>query len=688
MKKFLKWLKSPKSDFALFIVLLILVNIVSNNLFIRADLTQAKSYSLSKGSKTLVKNLEQPLSIKVFFDDNLPASYNNVAQYVKDILVEYKGAGNKNFTVDYLDTSKNENVELAEDLGLQQIQIQEVKNNEVGFKQGFMGLAITYGDSIEVLNPITTTEGFEYKLTSKISKMVSMADALSGLKNGEKIQLKLYLSDDLKKFGISGLDQAEGIVKNAFDKLGKENLERMEFVKISPNAAEAEALASKYGIQVIQYKDDDGSYKKAALGLVLENGEKFYQLPLAIQNSFFGYMLTGLDDADKAISEGLQSLLSKVTSVGYITGHGERSHTEEAEAKNFESMISGSYELVDIDLNKDSIPAGMNSIIINGPQQDFTEEELYKVDQFVMRGGNVMFFVDGMAEHASAQYTGGEMFTPNTLNISRLLDSYGVKVNADIVMDKQCYVSQDQNYGSMNLYWVPTLQKNQLSKHVITNNLGYVYLYQNSSLDISAAKENKEAKVTVLAKSSEEGWAETSNIMLNPMYMNPPAEKDKLGTYDLAVLVEGKFKSAFDKAPESSQTDENGNKIPVGNLETSSHISASVLPGKVFVIGSSNVSTRVVIDEGGTSPVAMMLMNTVDYLNGNEDLCLMRSKNLSVNTLKIKSMAAANFWKIFDQYGLVVILAIVGLLVLRARSKRRHTINKKYNPNDTRTITK
>ena len=67
MKKFLKWLKSPKSDFALFIVLLILVNIVSNNLFIRADLTQAKSYSLSKGSKTLVKNLEQPLSIKVFF---------------------------------------------------------------------------------------------------------------------------------------------------------------------------------------------------------------------------------------------------------------------------------------------------------------------------------------------------------------------------------------------------------------------------------------------------------------------------------------------------------------------------------------------------------------------------------------------------------------------------------------------
>ena len=80
MKKFLNWIKSPKSDFALFIILLILVNIVSHSLFVRFDLTKSKSYSLSKGSERLVKNLEQPLSVRVFFDDNLPAAYENVAQ--------------------------------------------------------------------------------------------------------------------------------------------------------------------------------------------------------------------------------------------------------------------------------------------------------------------------------------------------------------------------------------------------------------------------------------------------------------------------------------------------------------------------------------------------------------------------------------------------------------------------------
>ncbi len=689
MKKFLNWCKSPKSDFALFIVLLILVNIVSHNLFVRFDLTGPKSYSLSVGSKSLVKNLEQPLSIKVFFDDNLPSPYSSVSQYVKDILVEYKGAGNKNFSVAYMDMSKQENIDLARDLGLQQIQIQEVKNNEVGFKQGYMGLAITYGDNIETLNPITSTDGFEYKLTSKISKMVNMADALAGLKNGEKITLTLYLSDSLKKFGISGLDQADSIIKNSFDKLNQENMNRLEYQVVSPNASEAVILAEKYGLQVIQYQDESGNISKAALGLILENGDKFYQLPLQIQQSLFGYMITGLENVEQSVREGLQSLLSNVTSIGYITGHGEKGLSDENAAQYFNSMVSGMYELVEIDLNKENIPAGMNSIIINGPENDFTEEELYKVDQFVMRGGNVLFFIDGMVQDPNAQYTGGQQFNPNQLNISRLLDSYGVKVENNLVMDTNCYVSQNSNFGTLNLYWVPSLQKNQLAKkNVITNNLGYVFMIQSSALDASAAKENKDVKVTVLAKSSDQAWTKSENIMLNPMVLTPPTDKSQLQSYDLAVLLEGKFKSAFEKAPETKQTDDEGNPLPEGNLSTSSHISSSVMAGKIFVVGSSTVTSRQVIDENGTTPIAMFLMNTIDYMNGNEDLCTMRSKSLSVNTLTIKSPAAANFWKYFNQYGLVVILIIVGLLVLRGRSIRRRAINKKYNPNDSRTITK
>ena len=689
MKKILKWLKGPKSDFILFVIFLVLLNLVGYRAFVRFDLTEPKSYSLSKASKTVVKNLETPLSVRVFFSDGLPSTYSNVYQYVKDILVEYKGAANKNFSVSYMDMSKAENEELARDLGIQQVQIQEIKNNEVGLKQVYMGLAIAYGDDIEIMNPVQTSDGFELEFTTRVSKMISMADALSGLAKNEKLSLTLYLSDDLKKLGISGTEEAEQIIRDAYNVVNRQNFDRIDYKVVSPDAVEADALAAKYGLQTISYSDR-GLQKKAVIGLVLEYGEKFYALPLEIQRSLFGYVVGGLEDVETSLNDGLHNLFSNAKALGYITGHGEVDHTSADYAANFEKLISNNYELKDIDLNSADIPAGMNAIIINGPKQDFTEEELYKIDQFLLRGGNVMIFIDGTVDDGKNQMYGLGHFITNNNNLDRLLAKYGIEHKKNMVMDKNCITSQNAQYGELHYWWVPTLHKKQLAKkHVITNNLGYVYLLQSSSLDPADALENKNLKVTELAKSSEEAWALEDDITLHPLYLEPPADASQFTQYDLALLLEGKFDSAFDEAPEGitkaaaseGQNDENA-------LVTSNFVKASVMPGKLFVAGSSEITTRQVIDENGSSPVSMFLMNVVDYMNGNEELCTMRTKSLSVNNLTIKSKAGVNIWKYLNSFGLAVIVVICGLIVLRLRSARRRSINKKYNPDDSRTITK
>ncbi len=679
MKKIIQWLKGPKSDFILFVIFLVLLNIAGHKAFLRFDLTAPKSYSLSKASKTLVKNLDSPLSVRVFFSDNLPSTYSSVSQYVKDILVEYRGAANKNFSVSYMDMSKPENEELARNLGIQQVQIQEIKNNEVGLKNVYMGIAVTYGDSIEIMNPVQTSDGFEFNLTTKMSKMVSVADTLAGLGKNEKISLTLYLSDELKQLGISGAEEADKIIRSAFDNVNKQNLDRLEYKTVSPSAEDVEALSAKYGIQTIAYQDR-GVAKKAALGLVLEHGEKSYALPLEVQRSFFGYAIGGLEDVETTLTEGLHSLLSSTKAIGYITGHGEVDHTSEDGAANFETLISGMYELKDIDLNSDNIPAGMNSIIINGPKMDFTEEELYKIDQFLLRGGNVMLLIDGVYDDGRNQSYGIGNFVSNEVNIERLLTKYGVARGKNMVMDKNCIKDMNAQYGELTYYWVPTIHKKQLAKkNVITNNLGYVYLLQSGSLDPSAAIENKNIKVTELAKSSPEAWTLESGITLHPLYITPPEDPASFAQYDLALLLEGKFDSAFDEAPAASADE---------SLVTSSFVKSSVMPGKLFVASSSAITTRQVIDENGKSPVSMFLMNVVDYLNGNEDLCTMRTKSLSVNNLTIKSAVAANFWKFFNSFGIAIFVVIAGLIVWRLRNARRHAINKKYNPDDTRTITK
>lgn len=689
MKKFINWLKSPSSDFALFIVFLLLLNIVSYNSFFRLDLTEPKSYSLSKPSKQVVKNLQEPLTIRVFFDKNLPTPYNSVAQYVEDLLAEYDGVANKNFSVINMDLSKEESLAMASDYGLSQIQIQEIKNNEVGFKQVYMGLVLSYGDSIETLDSITSTEGFEYKLTTKISKMISTADTLANLKQNEKINITLYFSPVLKNMGISGCNELEQIVETSFKEVNKQNKDRLDYKVVNPSESETIEFVQKYGIQAIQYKSEN-QQKVAALGLVVEYNDDFRVIPVQIERSLFGYVVSGLETIGESINESLQSLMSNVQSIGYVTGHGELSLQDERQALNFNKMVSAHYQIEELNLVENDIPMNMSCIVINGPKADFAEEELYKIDQFIMRGGNVMFFVDSLVEQGGSPYQAAE-YVPNELNIDKLLNKYGVKRNYDYVMDTNCYSTSSSEYGKMNLYWAPIMQKDQLAKKsVITQNLGYLIFLQNGSLDISGAENNSNLKSTVLVKSSPESWAQSERIMLNPIFMTPP-EAGNFASQNLAVMIEGKFDSAYTEKPkfetsdESAETTENQTQDE-NQLTTENHLASAKLPGKIFVIGSSYVTTYQILDGQDTSPISMFFLNVIDYLNGNEEVCTMRTKGLGINVLTIKSPALATIAKYFNQFGLVILVAVAGLIVVRSRAKRRKQIREKYNPNDSRQV--
>ena len=689
MKKFINWLKSPSSDFALFIVFLLLLNIVSYNSFFRLDLTEPKSYSLSKPSKQVVKNLQEPLTIRVFFDKNLPTPYNSVAQYVEDLLAEYDGVANKNFSVINMDLSKEESLAMASDYGLSQIQIQEIKNNEVGFKQVYMGLVLSYGDSIETLDSITSTEGFEYKLTTKISKMISTADTLANLKQNEKINITLYFSPVLKNMGISGCAELEEIVETSFKEVNKQNKDRLDYKVVNPSESETIEFVQKYGIQAIQYKSEN-QQKVAALGLVVEYNDDFRVIPVQIERSLFGYVVSGLETIGESINESLQSLMSNVQSIGYVTGHGELSLQDERQALNFNKMVSAHYQIEELNLVEKDIPMNMSCIVINGPKADFAEEELYKIDQFVMRGGNIMFFVDSLVEQGGSPYQAAE-YVPNELNIDKLLNKYGVKRNYDYVMDTNCYTTSSSEYGKMNLYWAPIMQKDQLAKKsVITQNLGYLIFLQNGSLDISGAENNSNLKSTVLVKSSPESWAQSERIMLNPIFMTPP-EAGNFASQNLAVMIEGKFDSAYTEKPKFETSDESAeateNQTQDENqLTTENHLASAKLPGKIFVIGSSYVTTYQILDGQDTSPISMFFLNVIDYLNGNEEVCTMRTKGLGINVLTIKSPALATIAKYFNQFGLVILVAVAGLIVVRSRAKRRKQIREKYNPNDSRQV--
>lgn len=696
MKKIINFIKSPKSDLILFFLLILLANLVSSKSFFRADLTSPKSYSLSKVSKQAVKTLEEPLSVKVFFSDNLPSPYSSVFQYIKDILVEYKNAANSNFSYELVDMDKPENENLARGYGITQVQIQELKNNEVGLKQAWMGIALIYADRIEALNNLTSSDGLEYKITTKIEEMVSTTSALSGLEG--KAKLTLYSTSALSKFKIIGFDSLVSDIEKIYGDVNKKNMSRLDFVKIDPPESEIPALQEKYGLQVINWRGDNGEEHSGAIGLVLEYGDKFNLLPVRMGRDLFGrYMIAGSDDIEGDIEESLKSVVSKSEEIGYITGHGEldTSDSENGSAR-LASLISDRYSFKEIDLAKEDIPSSLASVVIDGPKTAFSDEELYKLDQYLMRGGNILLFADPfiekMPEDQMAYYMQPE-YSPAETNLDRNLEKYGIALGRNFVMDKNCYSQNSQNYGKVNFYFAPLLQKDSLNqKSPVTKNLGYVIMIQNGSADVSKATENPDLRVTVLAKSSPESWTVEKDVSTNPLAISVPPEKDADGnsnfkSENLAVLVEGKFTSAFENAP-SPDSDSNSGSEKAGGLSSKNHLAKSVQSGKILVATSSKITTSQLIDENGSEPVALFVRNAVDYMNGEEELCAMRTKGLSLNALTVRSGQAAAFAKYFNEIGLALLVAVAGLLVLAKIRARKRAIRAKYNPDDERIIDK
>ena len=685
MKKFIDYIKRPESDIFLFVIALLLANLVFSRAFIRFDLTSPKSYSLSKSSAQVVKTLEQPLSIKVFFTKNLPSPYNTIDQYIRDILVEYKGKANENFSCEFFDMDKEENQKIARGYGISQVQIQELKNNEVGFKQVWMALAVSYADRTEIIDGLSSSDGLEYKLTTTISKMISTTSALSGLKG--KVKLTLYATKKLNDFNIAGFKNLEQTVSKACNAVNKENMDRIEFDTVDPNSEQIPELVSKYGIQSLTWKDPSSGEGIGALGLVLEHENNFRLIPLQMTRTFFGQnVIAGTDKLEDEIAENLKSLVSKPAVIGYIIGHEEPDPSDSNKGAGLlNTLVSDRYEFKQLNLSEDEIPSGLKSIVINGPKTAFSDAELYKIDQFIMKGGNLILFADSFNEkvpEGQMAYYQMPTYEPIETGLDKILLKYGIKIGKDYVLDENCYVNKDQRSGATPLYFAPMLQKSNMDrKNPITKNLGYVIMLQNSSIDISGTENLADIKATVLAKSSSESWLMQSNIMLVPQYIRKPTDKSVMKSENLAVLVEGKFDSAFDKNPSQEESKSE-------NFSFTEHHAKGIQNAKIFVTGSSKITGSQVMDSSGKQPIAMFVRNAIDYMNGEEDLCTMRTKGLSLNTLTTKSGVSVNVAKYFNEFGLIALVVIAGLITLLKIAARKKQIRMKYNPDDSREIKK
>ena len=142
-------------------------------MFFRWDLTDNKMYSLSESSKSVVSKIDDLMTLKVYFSNNLPGEYGNNRRYLQDILEEYAAYSDGNLTFEFYEPETDEDLQAdAQKSGIQPVQLQVIENDKVEVKRVYMGLVFMYEDAREVIPVIQTTTGLEYEITTNIKKLV------------------------------------------------------------------------------------------------------------------------------------------------------------------------------------------------------------------------------------------------------------------------------------------------------------------------------------------------------------------------------------------------------------------------------------------------------------------------------------------------------------------------------------
>lgn len=195
--------KSYQLGIALFVGITILTNAVSARIPGRLDLTQNNIYTLSAQTREIVGGLDDVVNIDFFASGKLPAQLQPTLRDAQDILRDYKSLGKGNLVVNQKDPSSDaEAAEAATALGIREIQFNVISQEELQVKNGYLGLAVSYGGESEAIPFIESTEELEYQLTSFIKKLTvkekKKIGFLSG--HGEKTSAELgTLKKELQK---------------------------------------------------------------------------------------------------------------------------------------------------------------------------------------------------------------------------------------------------------------------------------------------------------------------------------------------------------------------------------------------------------------------------------------------------------------------------------------------------------
>ncbi|WP_020539128.1 gliding motility-associated ABC transporter substrate-binding protein GldG [Lewinella cohaerens] len=373
--------------------------------------------------------------------------------------------------------------------------------------------------------------------------------------------------------------------------------------------------------------------------------------------------------------------------IAFSTGQGELPPIQTAD---LEKELRTYYDVGRLAMDSVAvIPQDISALIIAKPTQPFSDNNKFKIDQYVMNGGKVMWLLDRVAVDLDSLQGRPEYYPkPYDLNIDDLLFRYGLRFNDDLVQDLRSTriplaTGMLGNAPQFDLFRYPyhVLALPQ-SNHPIVRSLEAVNLFYPSSIDLSPRTKTPIDK-TILLMSSDAARYQKLPVGLDFDFLRYDLDPNKFQQDSLVmgVLLEGTFSSMY----ENRLTPENLAVLEDIGVEYQSQS----VPNAMIVVSDGDVVANPVRPDGSVVPLGYnvfekyqfsnkdFLFNALEYLLDDGGIIQARGKEVRLRMLNNeRAEAEATFWRVINIAIPVALLLLFGLVYFLLRRRKYGTIGK------------
>ena len=396
-------------------------------------------------------------------------------------------------------------------------------------------------------------------------------------------------------------------------------------------------------------------------GVLLLKGNKLASPEEAINQSIEGL--------EFEIIQGIQQLMPQERKkIGFFV---EYSSTPAIAQIDLINSLKRKYDLYPVDLAASKTLDGLDGICVLQPSREFSEEDAYKIDQFIVKGGKAIFLMDGVKVDTVEKQ--GLFISPKRHGLENLLFHYGLRLNNNLVKDAQNSGMIPLNVGNLGdkpniqlMPWpsYPLLKGNPT--FIVTKNLDAIFGKFTSSIDTIAGVALHKTPLLSTSKYSQVSKA-PSLISVNSAGKDFDPEAYTAGVQTVGYLVEGMFRSAFPYANQDT------NFVAQGKTS-----SAIILVGDGDIaLNEVNYAAKQALPLGfdpfmkNTFSNKDFLLNAFTYLLDDNSPLLARSKSIQLRPLdKAKIQADGTFYQVINIAVPLLFATLLSLAVVFYRKRK------------------